>query len=145
MSLWNATLGSNWLISLCIYLLKVNNRNTRIRCEISSKLTIKIPERRHWRRSSIFIFNSEHISHLLIEIDNFEQVIPGWVTISDKTSGEKNCVEQIKTLKKELYGPFLWIGLNYLQAAEALQGDSSLLTAKSPGVLDTHLIDFRKT
>ena len=32
-----------------IYLLKVNNRNTRTRCEICSKLTIKTPERRHWR------------------------------------------------------------------------------------------------
>ena len=30
-----------------IYLLKVNNRNTRTRCEICSKLVIKIPERRH--------------------------------------------------------------------------------------------------
>ena len=30
-----------------IYLLEVNNRNTRIRCEICSKLTIKTPERRH--------------------------------------------------------------------------------------------------
>ena len=29
-----------------IYLLKVNNWNTRTRCEICSKLTIKIPERR---------------------------------------------------------------------------------------------------
>ena len=29
-----------------IYLLKVNNGNTRRRCEICSKLTIKIPERR---------------------------------------------------------------------------------------------------
>ena len=29
------------------YLLKVNNRNTRTRCEICSKLTIKTPERRH--------------------------------------------------------------------------------------------------
>ena len=29
-----------------IYLLKNNNRNTRTRCEISSKLTIKTPERR---------------------------------------------------------------------------------------------------
>ena len=28
-----------------IYLLKVNNRNTRTRCERCSKLTIKIPER----------------------------------------------------------------------------------------------------
>ena len=31
-----------------VYLLKVNNRNTRTRCEISSKLTIKTPERRQW-------------------------------------------------------------------------------------------------
>ena len=30
-----------------IYLLKVNNRNTRTRYEICSKLTIKTPERRH--------------------------------------------------------------------------------------------------
>ena len=29
-----------------IYLLKVNNRNTRTRCEICSKLTIKTPKRR---------------------------------------------------------------------------------------------------
>ena len=28
------------------YLLKVNNRNTRKRCEMCSKLTIKTPERR---------------------------------------------------------------------------------------------------
>ena len=32
-----------------IYLLKVNNRNTRTRCEICTKLTIKTPGRRHWR------------------------------------------------------------------------------------------------
>ena len=30
-----------------IYLLKVNNRNTRTRREICSKLTINTPERRH--------------------------------------------------------------------------------------------------
>ena len=29
------------------------------------KLTIKIPERRQWRRSGIFIVNFEHISHLV--------------------------------------------------------------------------------
>ena len=28
---------------------KVNNRNTRTRCEICSKLTIKTPERRHFK------------------------------------------------------------------------------------------------
>ena len=45
---------------------KVNNRNTRTRGEICSKLTIKIPDRRHWRRSSIFIANFEQISHLVL-------------------------------------------------------------------------------
>ena len=29
------------------YMFKVNNKNTRTTCEICSKLTIKIPERRH--------------------------------------------------------------------------------------------------
>ena len=46
-----------------IYLLKVNNRNTRTRCEMCSKLTIKTPERRQWRRPGVFIVNFEHISH----------------------------------------------------------------------------------
>ena len=49
-----------------IYLLKVNNRNTRARCEICSKLTINTPERRHWRRSGVFIVNFEHISNLVL-------------------------------------------------------------------------------
>ena len=40
-----------------IYLLKGNNRNTRVRCEICSKLTIKTPERRHWCRFGVFIVN----------------------------------------------------------------------------------------
>ena len=47
-----------------IYLLKVNNRNTRTRCEICTKLTIKTPERRQSLRSGIFIVNFIHISHL---------------------------------------------------------------------------------
>ena len=49
-----------------IYLLKVNNRNTRTRCEKCSKLTIKTLERRHWRRSGVFIVNCKHISHLFL-------------------------------------------------------------------------------
>ena len=49
-----------------IYLFKVNNRNTRTSCEICSKLTIKTSERRHWRRSGVFIVNFEHISYLLL-------------------------------------------------------------------------------
>ena len=49
-----------------IYMFKVNNRNSITRCEICSKLTIKTPERRHWRRSGVFIVNFEHISHLVL-------------------------------------------------------------------------------
>ena len=49
-----------------IYLLKVNNRNTRTRFEICSKLKIKTLERHQWRRSGVFIVNSEHISHLVL-------------------------------------------------------------------------------
>ena len=48
------------------YMLKVNNRNTKTRCEISSRLTIKIPERRQWCRFVMFIVNFEHISHLVL-------------------------------------------------------------------------------
>ena len=47
------------------YIFKVNNRNTRARCEICSKLTIKTPEPRQWRGSSVLIVNFEHISHLV--------------------------------------------------------------------------------
>ena len=38
-----------------VYLVKVNNRNTRTWCEICSKLTIKTPERRQWRHSGVVI------------------------------------------------------------------------------------------
>ena len=46
------------------YTFKVNNKNTRTRCEICSKLTIKRPER--WRHSGVFIVNFEHVSHLAL-------------------------------------------------------------------------------
>ena len=42
-----------------IYLFKVNNRITRTRCEICSKLTIKIS-------FDVFIVNFEHISRLVL-------------------------------------------------------------------------------
>ena len=48
------------------YMFKVNNKNTRTRCEICSKLTIKMPERRQWRRFGVFIVNFEHISQLVL-------------------------------------------------------------------------------
>ena len=46
------------------YMFKANKRNTRTRCEKSSKLTIKIPQRRHWRHPGVF--NFEHVSHLVL-------------------------------------------------------------------------------
>ena len=52
-------------ISAGNYMLKVNNRINTTRWEICSKLTIKIPKRRQWRRSGNFI-NFEHISYLVV-------------------------------------------------------------------------------
>ena len=45
-------------------MIKVNNRNTRARREICSKLTIKTTERRHWCCTVNFSF--EHISRLVL-------------------------------------------------------------------------------
>ena len=48
-----------------IYLLNVNYRNTRARCEICSKLTIKTSEWSHCCCSAVSIANFEHISCLV--------------------------------------------------------------------------------
>ena len=58
--------GVMLLYAAGIYLLKVINRNTKTRCEICSKLEIKTPERRQWRRPGVFIVNFEHISYLVL-------------------------------------------------------------------------------
>ena len=63
-----------------ICLLKVNNRNTKTMCKICSKLTIKMPERRQWRRSGIFIVNFEHFTPcFIVSVVKFEHVIASWV------------------------------------------------------------------
>ena len=49
---------------VAIYLLKGNNRNTRTRCEICSKLIKQSNDAK--RRSGAFIVNFEHISHLVL-------------------------------------------------------------------------------
>ena len=43
------------------------------------KLIKKIPKRCQWRRSGVFLVNSEHVSHLVLgaSIVNFEQVNAG--------------------------------------------------------------------
>ena len=47
---------------------KVNKKNkkNRTKCEICSKLTIKTPDQRNWRRSGVFIVNFEHILQLIL-------------------------------------------------------------------------------
>ena len=45
---------------------KVKNGNTRTRCELCLKLTIKTPEGRCWLRSGVFIVNFKHISYLIL-------------------------------------------------------------------------------
>ena len=63
------------------YMFKVNNRNTRIRCEICSKSIIKTPERCRWHRSDIFIVDFEHISHLVLVfllLTLSRQMLPGF-------------------------------------------------------------------
>ena len=70
--------SDDW-ISASIYLLKGNNRNTRKRCQLCLKLTIKTPIWRCWRYMricqlwacftlfySVFIVNFEHVSHLFL-------------------------------------------------------------------------------
>ena len=53
------------------YMFNVNNRNTRTRCEICSKLTVKIPEQ--LLMFLLFLFYSN------VSIVDFEQVNAGWV------------------------------------------------------------------
>ena len=58
---------------------KVNNRNSRKSCEISSKLTIKIPQYVNYIVSGVFMVSSERISHLSqVFIIDFEQINVCW-------------------------------------------------------------------
>ena len=58
----------NNIFTANIYLFRVKNRNTRKRCKMCSKLTIKtpVPEWCHWCRSGFLIVNFEHISLLFL-------------------------------------------------------------------------------
>ena len=48
------------------YMLEVNNKNIREKCEFCSKLSIKSPERCEWRRLGVFNVNYEHISQIFL-------------------------------------------------------------------------------
>ena len=52
---------------------KVNNRNTRTRCEIWSKLTIKTPEQRYFTPCSIaFVVNFEKVNASWEDVNGFK-------------------------------------------------------------------------
>ena len=52
------------LLPASIYLLNVNNGNTRTTCKICSKLTT--PEWRQWRLCGVFTVNFEQILHIVL-------------------------------------------------------------------------------
>ena len=64
------------IYSANIYLFKVNNRNTRKKSKICSKLTIETPDWRHWRCSGVFYcyLGTHFISFSKVSIVDFEQV-----------------------------------------------------------------------
>ena len=52
-----------------IYLLKVNNQNSKIICEICSKLTMNTYERPQWPLSGVFTFNIEQIGVSIVDFE----------------------------------------------------------------------------
>ena len=66
-----------------IYSLKATDRNTRWKCKICWKLTIKKPEQSQWRHSGVLTFNSKHISHyalvflvfLLLTLNSLDKIL----------------------------------------------------------------------
>ena len=54
-----------------IYLSKVSSRNTATIFEICSKVTIKTPERQHWRRSSEIIIDFNKILDIVLVFPPF--------------------------------------------------------------------------
>ena len=88
--------------SVCLF--TRNNKNTRKRCEISSKLTLKIPEQLRWH-CGVFIVNFERISHFV----DFEQVNVCWESINlnqTKNTIKKNSSYPVEKNMKSSYLSF---------------------------------------
>ena len=60
---WKIGLALAYHVGICV--IKINNENTRIMCDIWLKLTIKITETRQRLRSGVFILNIEQISRII--------------------------------------------------------------------------------
>ena len=95
-----------------IYLLKVNNRDTRTICEIRSDATIDTPKKLQWRRSNVYIVNLEQISYIaLFSLLNLNKYMPAkqilfisqrwrsiWETWTGIVSSKIECVAQHQVL-----------------------------------------------
>ena len=64
-----------FIITAGNYMFKVNNKNTRTRCEICSKLTVTTPEKRTLNIQLLTYFTPCSS----VSIINFKHVIAGWV------------------------------------------------------------------
>ena len=88
-----------------IYLLNVNNRNTRTRCEICSKLTIKMPHRRHCHcRLGRFNFSRDTSLHFHKNIVFHDQ----WVPNKRYTWTDGLILDELKQLQKVNKVNFYW-------------------------------------
>ena len=76
---------------------KVNNKNSRTRCEICSKLTIKIPERSQWRKN-LFGYRLEHF-FVWIESGVQLEIFQGMGDLL-KEHGDKHFIYSIRKKKK---------------------------------------------
>ena len=61
-------------------MIKINNRNSEKRCEIYSKLTLEIPEWRHWRCSGIFIVDLYFKPLSSVSVGDFEHILGEFLT-----------------------------------------------------------------
>ena len=92
-----------------IYLLKFNNKNTRKRCEICSKLTIKTPKQCYWRRPGFFIVNFKHMLHpfvvfllLTLNMHLFVGFLKSQLWKTNQTSGNLGFMWNISPKKSRL-------------------------------------------
>ena len=106
------------------YMFKVNNRNTRTKCEICSKLTIKTPERGQWRRSSDFIVNFEHVSRFALV--SLLLTLTRWIDPPpEKTSLKKSSLIRVKGASKMVFFYFCLFHFSKFQISNLLDFESS--------------------
>ena len=84
------------------YFFKVTKGNTRKRCERCSKLTIKTPELRHWRRPGVFIDFTPFSS---VSIVHFERINLSWDTDVHYTFYTKETLAYPKYWKHSKFAP----------------------------------------